>query len=328
MLPDHETIPGVSIVMPLYNKGGDVVRAVSSVLAQSRIDFELIIVNDGSTDNGPDLVKTIQDPRIRIIDQENKGVSAARNRGVNEACGELVAFLDADDEWYPDFLDTIFLLIKRFPECSVFATSYIYCEQDGKVQHPVINGLPAQPWRGVFEDYFWIASQSDPPLCSSAVVVRKNALISVGCFPVGITSGEDLLTWARLAANHHSIAYDSVSRAIFVQRVKRHEMPTRIPQSPDKVGFGLKELLGVVSPGARCSLRKYIAWWHKNRASMYLRLGKRCLLLQEVVKMGLYHLNTKFFIYLLFAFVPFTLSAKVLAKRNNLTRSVLGKVHK
>ena len=94
----------ISVIIPLYNKEDYISRAIDSVLRQTFKDFELIIVNDGSTDQGPGIARNFHDRRIRVIDQQNSGEGAARNRGVAEARAELVAFLDADDEWESSFL--------------------------------------------------------------------------------------------------------------------------------------------------------------------------------------------------------------------------------
>ena len=93
-----------SVIIPLYNKAPYVQRALNSVLAQSLRDFELIVVDDGSTDAGAEIVTRCRDPRVRLIRQANAGPGAARNRGLRVATGEFVAFLDADDEWLPEFL--------------------------------------------------------------------------------------------------------------------------------------------------------------------------------------------------------------------------------
>jgi glycosyltransferase involved in cell wall biosynthesis len=187
-------IPIISIVIPLYNKEIEVSRAIKSVLNQTVQDFELIVVNDGSTDKGPDVVRAINDPRIRMINEENGGVSAARNRGIKETRSELIAFLDADDEWMPSFLETIFRLRRNYPSCSVFATNYLYGHINGSFTPPIIRELPGFPWEGIFKNYFKVASKSNPPIWSSAVALTKKAITSIGGFPVGITFGEDLLT--------------------------------------------------------------------------------------------------------------------------------------
>ncbi len=269
----HSRAPAVSIVMPLYNKEREVERAIESVLAQTFNDYELVVVNDGSTDKGPEIVKKIKDPRIRIVHQQNTGVSAARNRGLREAKASLMAFLDADDEWLPDFLKTVRCLQNKYPHCSVFATNYLYRNIDGSLMRTIIRGLPPAPWGGLFEDYFKVASQSDPPIWSSAVAVRKEALASIGGFPVGVTAGEDLLTWAKLALRY-KIAYSSQPAAIFHLRESLWGPPTRFPDPLDTVG---QELERILSNGAKekiSGLEGYVAHWHQMRASVYLRSGR------------------------------------------------------
>ncbi len=111
-----------SVVIPLYNKASHVRRAIESVLAQSVRDFELIVVDDGSTDGGLDVVRSVEDGRIHVVQQQHSGVSAARNRGAQEAAAEVVAFLDADDTWTPEFLKTAMSLRERLPEAAVWGT--------------------------------------------------------------------------------------------------------------------------------------------------------------------------------------------------------------
>ncbi|MGB9938210.1 glycosyltransferase family 2 protein [Methanosarcina sp.] len=104
----------VSVVIPVYNKEPHVKRALRSVLNQTVQDFEMIVINDRSTDKSLQEVKSFSDPRIRLISQENSGVSIACNRGIDEAKSELIAFLDADDEWIPDYLETILRLRESY----------------------------------------------------------------------------------------------------------------------------------------------------------------------------------------------------------------------
>lgn len=271
----------ISIVMPLYNNEKEVQRAIASVLGQSYQNFELIIVNDGSTDNSLYVVQSLRDERITVIHQKNQGVSAARNIGIRAAKFGLIALLDADDEWEPDFLKTIVLLSQEFPECAVYATNYYYREQNGTQRTTILRGVSPLPFKGVLRDYFSVALQSDPPLWSSAIAVRKSAFESVGFFPVGITIGEDLLTWARLAVKY-AIAYTSERHAVFHLKAPLAGTPSRTPQEPDRVGDSLVELLHALPVDKKESFERYIALWHRMRAAMYLGLHDRTKTFREV----------------------------------------------
>lgn len=115
----------VSVIIPLFNKAPFIDRALRSVMAQTFTDFELIVVNDGSTDRGSALVRSFSDSRIQLIEQDNAGPGAARNRGLREARGEFVAFLDADDEWLPEFLaESVRLIDEHDPNVSAVVSGY------------------------------------------------------------------------------------------------------------------------------------------------------------------------------------------------------------
>ena len=125
-------MPKISVIIPLFNKGFIISETLQSVLEQTFTDFELIIVNDCSTDNSRKEVSKIISEQIKIIEHlENKGLSASRNTGIKNATGNFIAFLDADDEWKPDFLATIKSLISTFPEAQLFATNYEELYADG-----------------------------------------------------------------------------------------------------------------------------------------------------------------------------------------------------
>jgi glycosyltransferase involved in cell wall biosynthesis len=115
-------MPQVSVIIPLYNKGKYIARALDSVYAQTFEYFEVIVVDDGSTDDGPDIVRKYDDPRLRLIQQANAGPGAARNRGVRESTGPWVAFLDADEEWLMDFLRISIEALEAHPQCPVSVT--------------------------------------------------------------------------------------------------------------------------------------------------------------------------------------------------------------
>ena len=192
-------MPPISVVIPLYNKGPHIARTINSVLAQTVTDFEIVVVDDGSTDNGTDIVASFNDPRIRLIRQVNQGVSAARNRGISEARSDFIAFLDADDEWAPDHLETLLRLRSKFPEAGAYTTAYVRVLPGGEILSSKFKAIPPAPWEGVIPDYFKAAALGDPPVCSSAVGIPKKVFDEVGLFKVGVKMGEDLDQWLRIA---------------------------------------------------------------------------------------------------------------------------------
>ncbi len=310
----------VSIVMPLYNKEETVGRALESVLSQTVTDFELSIVNDGSTDRGPDAVRSFKDRRIKILDQPNSGVSSARNRGVSEAQGDVIAFLDADDEWENDFLETILSLRREYPHCGVYGTSY-FIRRPGHMRRAVLNKIPKALTSGILTDYFLIAAYSDPPLLSSAIAVTKEAMTAVGGFPEGISSGEDLLTWARLASQH-DIAYCTVPKSSFWAPLKMSDRPGRVPQMPDRVGYELKRLSEEHPSRRMKGLSDYVALWHRMRAVIFIHLGERVNAVSEVREAMRARRSLKLCLLLILAMMPLGLSARFLttlhAKRESI----------
>ena len=287
----------ISIVIPLYNKENTIARALNSVLAQTYQDFEIVVVDDGSTDEGAAIVEQYADPRIRLIRQANAGVSAARNKGIEEANGEYVAFLDADDEWMPEFLEEIVTLQHEFPACKAQATNYTF-NSYGVKSPTILRKIPFQGERGVLTNYFKVASCSNPPVWTSAVCVERSLLKEIGGFPLNIKIGEDLLTWARIAVRTHW-AYSMKSFALYnFNRETIKDAPTRLPEEKDIVGLELK-ILWKNFPQVR-SLRKYLSLWHKMRSSMYMRLGYKKDCAKEAMLALRYNpLNYKVYAYLI-----------------------------
>lgn len=270
----------ISVVIPLYNKATSISSTLECVLNQNFTDWEVVVVDDGSTDDSANIVSSMGDSRIRLIRQPNAGVSAARNRGAIEAAGEFIAFLDADDEWDNDYLATQYELTQKYPDCDVFAMNYEFQDINGKKTSTIINKLPFNDVDGVLSNYFEVASCSHPPLWTSAVMVRKSAFQNIEGFPVGIKSGEDLLTWARLACRY-KIAYCKTPLAVFnVEGYDTKEKPKRIPAEVDIVGQELKKLYKTYdNPG----LKQYVGLWHKMRSSIYMRLRMRGKSIKEAI---------------------------------------------
>lgn len=303
----------ISVVIPLYNKERQIANTLQSVLRQTFQTFEIVIVNDGSTDDSVNVAQDVEDDRIRIISQSNAGVSAARNRGIAEARYDLIAFLDADDEWKPTYLETQYNLYCKYPDCSVFACNYEFRNADGRVTPTILRKLPFAGEDGVLDNYFEVASCSHPPISSISVMTRKSALESVGGFPLGIRSGEDLLTWARLAVAG-KIAFSKKSLAVFVfdARLFNEDQSKREPEIKDIVGDELNKLYKI-NPQI-CGLKEYNALWHKMRARIYIDKKNRHGALMECCRAMYYRINKKIIVFFVLALLPYRVSHYVFSK--------------
>ncbi len=204
----------ISVVIPLYNKALHIERALHSVLLQTSLPDEIIVVDDGSTDGSGEIVESMRIPGLRFIRQENQGVSAARNRGITEAKGELVAFLDADDAWKPRFLEVILQMYREFPQAGAYATCFECITPDGVKDKFDRNILPPGINQGLLVNYF--GGLLKWPVWTSATAVPKRILLEVGGFPVGEALTEDLDLWFRIALRY-PIAWSNEELAIYFQ---------------------------------------------------------------------------------------------------------------
>lgn len=195
-------MPEITVVIPLYNKGSHIARTINTILSQTFQDFEVIVQDDGSTDNGAEIVKGFKDPRIRLIQQDNHGVSIARNRAADNATSDLIAFLDADDEWEPSHLETLIRLRKKYPGAGIYATSYKFCQPDGTVRKADFKYIPDPPWEGIISNYFKSSIFGDPPVWTSATAIPKNIFFEMGGFKKYCGFMEDSDLWGRIALKY------------------------------------------------------------------------------------------------------------------------------
>lgn len=193
-------MPKFSVIIPLYNKEKDIFNTLESVLHQYFKDFEVIVIDDGSTDRSLEIVRTIKDNRILIFEKENEGVAKTRNKGIEIAKAPYIAFLDADDLWYPNHLEVINQLITDFPDNSWYATSY-YKQYSDRVLIEMFSPLFKTNFnRGPVQDFF-VNSTADSLAWTSALVFEKQFLKQLGGFDSKITfgAGEDTDLWIRAA---------------------------------------------------------------------------------------------------------------------------------
>lgn len=194
-----------SVVIPLYNKEHYIEKTIQSVLAQTCQDFEVLVVDDGSRDSSLTLAQKFASDRVHIIPQENQGVSVARNTGILNAQGEFICFLDADDEWRPDYLATIDGLTEAYPESAIFVTAYAVNMGNGKVN----LSTQLEPETGCLPSYWLTLAKGYDFVWTSATTMRRDTLIEAGLFKPGEKIGQDLDMWARVARINPRVAYSN-----------------------------------------------------------------------------------------------------------------------
>jgi glycosyltransferase involved in cell wall biosynthesis len=253
-------MPAVSIVIPLYNKGVHIERTIESVRNQTFQNFEIIVIDGGSTDDGPKIVAAISDPRIHLILQDSKGVSNARNEGVRASSSELIAFLDADDEWLPCHLEELSRLVSNFPSAGIFATSYSIIDEHGNKKSPKIKYVPKAPWSGLLSHYFLVVSSGEAPFLISTMAIRKDIFIKTGGFLPQWNWAEDHELWGRMAL-HYPIAYSWKCGACW-----HHDAQNRLGHQPpplemEPVYATVKNFLSenMVQGEQLCQLQEFLA---------------------------------------------------------------------
>ena len=194
-----------SVVIPLYNKEHYIEKTIRSVLDQTCTDYEVIVVDDGSKDNSLALARKFESDRVRVIAQENQGVSVARNTGILNANGEFIAFLDADDEWRPEYLLTIAGLTDAYPESAIFVTAYAVNMGSGKIN----ISTRLEPETGCLPSYWLTLAKGYDFVWTSATTIRRQTLIDAGLFKPGEKIGQDLDMWARVARINPRVAYSN-----------------------------------------------------------------------------------------------------------------------
>ena len=192
-----------SVIIPLYNKAPYVAKAIESVLGQTYRDFEVIVIDDGSTDQSLEVAKTFENKSITIISQPNSGVSTARNNGVKIAKYPYICFLDADDWWHPTFLEEMKRLITDFPDAGIYGSGY-YIVKNGQERIAPI-GVPQGFEQGIIDYCEVYAKTLCMPLTSISVVIPKHIFDEEKGFKSQLKLGEDFDLWIRIALKNKVI---------------------------------------------------------------------------------------------------------------------------
>lgn len=189
--------PTLSVIIPLYNKEREIGDTLRSVLAQTLQPAEIVVVDDGSTDDSAAIVREIAatNPLVRLVAQANTGECAARNRAIAETTGEYIALLDADDEWRPRFLEEIAAMIREFPDCGLYCTAFDIVSHEGEFP----ADCPSQ--RGIVENFFRDSAHRYIAIPSASCIPRR-VFDDVGGFPEGMKIAGDLYMWVKIARRY------------------------------------------------------------------------------------------------------------------------------
>jgi GT2 family glycosyltransferase len=189
-------MPKITVVIPVYNAMTYLPKTLHSVLQQTFTDYEVLIINDGSTDSMASWISSIDDPRVRLIFQKNQGLAGARNTGIAHARGDYIAFLDADDLWEPTKLEKQVQCFQAYPHAGVVYTWTLLVNEDGEPTGRMFaSDAEGNVWQQLLE--------TDVISSGSCALVRRDCFGKVGGFDRTLTSAEDLDMWLRIATHYH-----------------------------------------------------------------------------------------------------------------------------
>ena len=186
-------MPVISVVIPVYNGEHTILNTIASIQQQTFSDFEIIVIDDGSTDGTVERVNTVQDPRLKVFSYSNGGLPVARNRGISRSTGEFITFIDADDLWTPDKLELQLAALRQHPEAGLVYSWTASMDETGENFYP---GISASYEGNVYPQLLltnFIASGSN-------AMLRRDVIDAVGEFDAELRSCEDWEYWLRIAA--------------------------------------------------------------------------------------------------------------------------------
>jgi glycosyltransferase involved in cell wall biosynthesis len=277
MRVDRKGSPRITVVVPLYNKKAFIARTLTSVLAQSIQDIEVIVVDDGSTDDGGSIVATCTDPRVRLVRKENGGDASARNMGIRAATGEYIAFIDADDEWLPDHLSVLLAVAAAFPKAVAICDEYRGSDTSfghllGAAQSIEIpgTGLAVNCY---FLDYLQKMTEGLFVASSSSTLIKRGDWAHFGInFFEGMKRGADVNFWVKLA-RRGDFVYCDYPGAIYHRDDPGSEMNRGRP-----VGEPMPDIFAGTSvadfrPNELAGIRRFL--WREYLKNAYQNRGAR-----------------------------------------------------
>jgi len=300
----------ISVIIPLYNKGAYIKRAINSVLQQTIQNFEIIIVDDHSTDEGPLVVKEFQDSRITFVINEGSGAASTRNSGVSLAKSDFIAFLDADDEWDPRHLETLMKLREKFPEAGLYVTAYKMMEPGNIIRDPKYHAIPAAPWEGLIPNYIQSAVYGDFPFVTICVGISKKLFLEMGGFLPQVRWNEDLELWFRIILKYPvAFTWDGIAlwHLDAINRVSNSLLYRDFQERGEFVIRAMEAMRSIDTPSKYLPfLQEYVAKNEMSRALWIIKAGYpkegRKILKEQETK--LFSREKKYFLLLSYIPVP------------------------
>jgi glycosyltransferase involved in cell wall biosynthesis len=252
-------MPKISVVIPAYNGENTIQLTIESVLKQTYTDFELIVINDGSQDSTLEILSKINDPRLKIFSFENAGLHISRNRGLHNAVGEFVSFLDADDIWTPEKLASQLQALQQNTDYKVAYSWTDYIDAQGKF---LVSGRHFTANGDVYEQLLlsnFLENGSNPLICREAITL-------IGGFDESLNAAQDWDMWLRLADKFNFVCVPSVQ---ILYRVSANSLSANLARQ-EKVGLQVLERAYKARP-----FDKHI--WHKASANLYNYLTCKAL---------------------------------------------------
>ncbi|MEH1891284.1 MAG: glycosyltransferase [Nostoc sp.] len=257
----------ISVIIPAYNSENTIKETIESVLNQTFANFELIIINDGSQDSTVDVITQIQDSRIRLFSYPNAGGNVSRNRGLNLAVGEFVSFLDADDLWTPDKLQSQFKALQEEVTAKVAYSWADYINQNGKF---LLSGKRINVNGNVYENLLvnnFLENGSNPLIC-------RKALITLGGFDESLSAAQDWDMWLRLASKFDFICVPSVQ---ILYRISANSLSSNLVRQ-EKACLQVLKIAYKVRPSLRDATRTTLKHsWNISLANLYKYLTCKAL---------------------------------------------------
>jgi len=255
--------PTISVIIPAFNAEKTIAETIASVQNQTFSDFEILVINDGSTDNTLEVIQTIKDPRLHALSYENGGLPVARNRGISHSRGDFIAFLDADDLWFPDKLELQLAALQAQPEAGLaYSWTYYKFESEEDSYADTSNSFEGNVYANLLLKNF-LQSGSNP-------LVRREVIDSIGYFDPQLKSCEDWDFYLRVAAKW---SFALVKKVQIIYRQSATTMTANLSTMEKYALIVIDRAFETAPPELQYLKKQSLAWMYKFTAQQCLKYG-------------------------------------------------------